>query len=143
MGIKKVIFLFFLKKASTKTKISAMGNVRSDFQFNIKAQAEMINADTNKYPIYKYITSSNEGLLIKLARRAFKTKDFTDLDYVIQNECVDFLYNQVKGENVSFTFFKKSRSRRIEDAFLHEFFSPRKKMHLLKRILKIATKKFM
>jgi hypothetical protein len=78
-----------------------MGNVRSDFQFNIKAQAEMINADTKKYPIYKFITSSNEGLLIKLAKRAFKTKDFTELDTVIRNEVVQFLYNQGDGENVS------------------------------------------
>jgi len=77
-----------------------MGNVRSDFKFNIKAQAEMINADTKKYPIYKYITGSNEGLLIKLAKRALKTKDYSDLDFVIKNECVDFLYNKGKGENV-------------------------------------------
>jgi hypothetical protein len=77
-----------------------MGNAKSDFQFNIKAQAEMINADTKKYPIYKYITSSNEGLLIKLAKRAVKTKDFTELDSVIKNEVVEFLYNQGDGENV-------------------------------------------
>jgi hypothetical protein len=80
-----------------------MGNAKSDFQFNIKAQAdiqEILNADPKKYPIYKYITSSNEGLLIKLAKRAFKTKDFAELDSVIKNEVVEFLYNQGDGENV-------------------------------------------
>ena len=81
-----------------------MGNVRSDFQDNAKAQADIediVNADTKKYPIYKYITNSNEGVLIKLAKRAFKTKDFTELDTVIKNEVVEFLYNQGDGENVS------------------------------------------
>ncbi len=81
-----------------------MGNNRSEFQYNAKAQADIediVNADTKKYPIYKYITNSNDGLLIKLAKKAFKTKDFTELDSVIRNEVVQFLYNQGDGENVN------------------------------------------
>ena len=77
-----------------------MGNVRSDFQFNIKAQADMINADATKYPIYKYLTAANEGELIKAVKKAAKTKNYTELDKIIKNEVVQFLYNEGKGENV-------------------------------------------
>ena len=78
-----------------------MGNTHSDiFEFDVQAQIGVLNADAEKHSIYKYITGSNEGLLIKLAKRALKTKDYSDLDFVIKNECVDFLYNKGKGENV-------------------------------------------
>jgi hypothetical protein len=79
-----------------------MGSARSEvLKFDVQAQIDVLDADTEKYPIYKYITNSNEGLLIKLAKKAFKTKDFTELDTVIRNEVVQFLYNQGDGENVS------------------------------------------
>ena len=82
-----------------------MGNVRSDVQFNIKAQIEMINADSNKYSIYKYLTASNDGVLIRLVKKALKAKDFSQLDDVIKTELLDFVYNGGKGEHVyKYTF---------------------------------------
>ena len=77
-----------------------MGNVRSDFQFNIKAQADMINADTTKYPIYKYLTAANDGELMRLTKKSVKTNNYTELDYMIKHDVVKFLYNEGKGEYV-------------------------------------------
>ena len=78
-----------------------MGNAQSEaFEFDVQAQIGVLNADVEKYSIYNYITGSNEGKLIALAKRAMRKNKFKRLDKCIKKEVVEYLYDNGNGKEV-------------------------------------------
>ena len=77
-----------------------MGNVNSDLTQSIKAQATDGSVE-GRPAIYGFVGVSGDGELVRLAKISLQTKNFDQLDHVIQTEVVKFLLNEGKGENVN------------------------------------------
>ena len=78
-----------------------MGSARSEvLKFDVQAQIDVLDADCEKYPIYKYITNSNEGKLIGLTKRAIRKNKYKKLDKVIRKEIRELLYEGGNGKKV-------------------------------------------
>ena len=74
-----------------------MGNSISDVNDNLKAQA----GGTDGGPeLYKLLSMGGGGELYQLMKEAMHTKDYTQVDDVIKNQVVKFLYNEGKAEYV-------------------------------------------
>ena len=73
-----------------------MGNNTSDVNDSLKAQA----GGEGGPELYKYVNVSGGGKLITLMKQADVTKDYAEIDNIIRNEIVKYLYNNGQGDNV-------------------------------------------
>ena len=67
---------------------------------NIKAQAAD-NSKMGRPLLYKYVGVAGDGELVRLTKLAISSKNFEEVDRIIQTEVVTFLLNDGKGENVN------------------------------------------
>ncbi|KAI3383722.1 hypothetical protein SNEBB_005561 [Seison nebaliae] len=74
-----------------------MGNSTSDVAAGVRAQA---NSDGAGPELYNYVTLSRNTDLIAITRKAQRTKDFTEVDNIIENEVCRFLYKDGKKQKV-------------------------------------------
>ena len=73
-----------------------MGNNTSEVNDSLKAQA----GGEGGPELYKYVNVQGTGLLISLMKTAAVTKDYTEIDDIIQNIVSKYLYNDGKGKDI-------------------------------------------
>jgi hypothetical protein len=75
-----------------------MGNTTSDVNDSLKAQADSENGPE----LYKLVNVSGCGELARLMKHAVQNKNYRVIDQFIRAEVPKYLYNEGKGEQVSY-----------------------------------------
>lgn len=74
-----------------------MGNSESEVNDSLKAQA----GGAGGPELYKWIAVGGGGIIFNAMRDAMQSKDFSEVDSLIQNEMPKYLYNDGEGDMVS------------------------------------------
>ena len=73
-----------------------MGNSESEVDNSLKAQA----GGAGSPELYKWIAVGGGGIIFDAMKEAMLTKDFSEVDSLIQNEIPKYLYNDGEGDMV-------------------------------------------
>jgi hypothetical protein len=75
-----------------------MGVVTSDLSYNLKSQSEVFG---EKHTLYKLLSMTGDGELVKLTRQSIKNKNLKILDDFIMKNVNKYLYKDGNGKKVN------------------------------------------